>query len=66
MHDGVPLVAPAITSGEDAAAGPGTTPPCKRLTSAALLAGKSEVEIEHGASIYRLRITSLGKLILTK
>jgi hemin uptake protein HemP len=24
------------------------------------------VHIEHGGSVYRLRITSLGKLILTK
>ena len=40
--------------------------PCKRLSSNSLLAGMNEIEIEHGASIYRLRITSLGKLILTK
>lgn len=29
-------------------------------------AGTDEIEIEHGEALYRLRITSLGKLILTK
>lgn len=38
----------------------------RRLASEALLAGDTEIEIEHGAAIYRLRLTSLGKLILTK
>ena len=37
-----------------------------RHTSQALLAGADEVEIEHRGMIYRLRRTSLGKLILTK
>jgi hemin uptake protein HemP len=31
-----------------------------------LFAGANEIEIQHGEAIYRLRITSLGKLILTK
>jgi hemin uptake protein HemP len=72
MHDGDPLVTPAVAPGTTAPLG--TLPreasrsilPCKRLSSDALLAGMNEIEIEHGASIYRLRITSLGKLILTK
>jgi hemin uptake protein HemP len=38
----------------------------KRWSSRDLLAGRHEVEIEHNDSIYRLRLTSLGKLILTK
>lgn len=37
-----------------------------RLRSDQLFAGTEEIEIEHGSAIYRLRITSLGKLILTK
>ncbi|VAW83693.1 hypothetical protein MNBD_GAMMA16-1198 [hydrothermal vent metagenome] len=37
-----------------------------RITSAELLAGQRELVIEHGAEEYRLRITSKGKLILTK
>ena len=45
-----------------AAADPART----RLRSQELLAGASQVEIQHGEAIYRLRITSLGKLILTK
>lgn len=43
---------------------PGATP--RRLTSAQLLDGGTEVEIEHRGSMYRLRLTSLDKLILTK
>ena len=31
-----------------------------------LLAGRNEISITHGDSTYRLRLTSLGKLILTK
>jgi len=37
-----------------------------RLRSDQLFAGTEEIEIEHGNALYRLRITSLGKLILTK
>jgi hemin uptake protein HemP len=38
----------------------------QRLSSASLLQGAPEVEIEHNGAVYRLRQTSLGKLILTK
>ncbi len=39
----------------------------RRLTSEQLFAGGAvEVEIEHQQQVYRLRRTSLGKLILTK
>ena len=38
----------------------------RRLRSAELLGTQQEVEIEHGLVVYRLRLTSLGKLILTK
>ena len=47
----------------------GCTPvPCGplRVSSQSLLAGRHEIEIEHDGAIYRLRRTSLGKLILTK
>ena len=37
-----------------------------RWHSAQLFAGRNEIVIEHGGAVYRLRITSLGKLILTK
>lgn len=50
----VPLLAPTL---------PGNVP---RLASAQLFGQASEVHIEHGDAVYRLRITSLGKLILTK
>ncbi len=41
-------------------------PGLRRLSSRELLAGQTEVEIEHEAQVYRLRRTALGKLILTK
>jgi len=57
----------------DGATGQATTPHCgqaspppARWTSEVLLAGAREVQIEHQGSIYRLRLTQLGKLILTK
>jgi hemin uptake protein HemP len=37
-----------------------------RLSSQSLLGGQREVEIDHGGAVYRLRVTALGKLILTK
>jgi hemin uptake protein HemP len=37
-----------------------------RIDSAQLLAGAVEVHIEHRGTLYRLRQTALGKLILTK
>jgi hemin uptake protein HemP len=36
------------------------------IDSRMLLAGAAEVLIEHGGTIYRLRHTAQGKLILTK
>lgn len=38
----------------------------RRVTSEELLAGKRELVIEHSGEKYRLRLTSKGKLILTK
>ena len=37
-----------------------------KLSSAAILSGHSELQIDHNGEIYRLRKTRLGKLILTK
>lgn len=37
-----------------------------RVSSQSLFSGAHEVEIEHHGAVYRLRLTSLGKLILTK
>jgi hemin uptake protein HemP len=57
---------PALLPG---AAAPGAgAPPTQRArwSSRTLLAGHREVEIEHDSVIYRLQLTSLGKLILTK
>jgi hemin uptake protein HemP len=38
----------------------------RRWRSSELFGSTHEIEIEHGQSVYRLRLTSLGKLILTK
>ncbi|TXD76077.1 hemin uptake protein HemP [Mitsuaria sp. TWR114] len=38
----------------------------RRISSQALMGNDREVEIEHAGQLYRLRVTSLGKLILTK
>jgi len=40
--------------------------PGLRISSEVLLSGKKELIIEHAGEDYRLRITSKGKLILTK
>ena len=45
---------------------PLAVPSARRWRSAELLGLENEIEIEHGQSVYRLRLTSLGKLILTK
>lgn len=37
-----------------------------KVATAQLMKGKREVIIQHGSEEYRLRITSTGKLILTK
>lgn len=45
------------------------TPPAatqRRWRSSDLFGTAQEIEIEHGPAVYRLRQTSLGKLILTK
>ena len=41
-------------------------PDVARISSEQLLGGAQEVQIEHRGALYRLRQTSLGKLILTK
>jgi hemin uptake protein HemP len=41
-------------------------PTTARWRSSELLGSAREVAIEHGGQIYRLRLTALGKLILTK
>jgi hemin uptake protein HemP len=40
--------------------------PLRRVLSDELLGRDQEIEILHGQALYRLRRTSLGKLILTK
>jgi hemin uptake protein HemP len=49
-----------------AAALPAATGARPRVPSNDILRGSAEVEIDHRGTLYRLRVTSLGKLILTK
>jgi hemin uptake protein HemP len=58
---------PAVSSGEAFVATPERNrKTLTRVTSAELLGQSREVIIEHGGDEYRLRLTSQGKLILTK
>jgi hemin uptake protein HemP len=41
-------------------------PAARRWRSTELFGPAQEIEIEHGQAVYRLRLTALGKLILTK
>ena len=45
---------------------PAAAPTNRRWRSTELFGPAHEIEIEHGQAVYRLRLTSLGKLILTK
>ena len=36
------------------------------VSSAEILRGKTEIWIEHGSEMYRLRLTRAGKLLLSK
>lgn len=54
---------PAPAPMPDARIRPGNVP-C--VDSGALLGPRGEVHIAHQGQVYRLRVTSLGKLILTK
>lgn len=38
----------------------------RRLGSEQIFCGSDEVEIDHRGALYRLRITAMGRLILTK
>jgi hemin uptake protein HemP len=60
----------ATPSAADKAGAPDPRPPklarSQRWRSAELFGSAQEIEIEHGQAVYRLRLTALGKLILTK
>ncbi|WP_174821633.1 hemin uptake protein HemP [Duganella rivi] len=61
-----PAMPPAIAAHPVAAAAAvQAVKPVKRITSASLMEGGRELEIEHSGRVYRLRITQLNKLILT-
>ncbi len=65
-----PAAAPGAESGPESAPDPAfnsaSAASLRRVSSEELLAGARELEIVHGDALYRLRLTALGKLILTK
>jgi len=65
MHAEKSILAPASAALPAAARSAAPASSVRRLTSAGLMQDQREVEIEHGNKVYRLRITQLGKLILT-
>jgi hemin uptake protein HemP len=65
MTTPLPATPPAIAARPAASAAAHVTAPVKRISSAGLMDGGREVEIEHAGRIYRLRVTQLNKLILT-
>ena len=56
----------ASTRQRSAAASSPPGAPLRRINSRELLGAAQEIEISHTGQIYRLRLTALGKLILTK
>ena len=68
-HTGTALTGTALTRPPHRAQGSATsTAPLRAAgwSSAQLLAGQLETEISHAGAVHRLRLTALGKLILTK
>ncbi|MGY0195655.1 hemin uptake protein HemP [Leptothrix sp. BB-4] len=67
MSEAAPPTPSPDASAQPHAAGPATRLDApRRLRSVDLLQGADEVLIEHEGACYRLRRTSLGRLILTK
>lgn len=63
--DAAPSASPrTLQAGQDAVEGAESRP--RRLRSGDLLGRGQVLEIVHGDAVYRLRVTALGKLILTK
>lgn len=60
-----PALAPVATTPQRRPA-PLSLPPLPLVDSTRLFAGVSAIQILHGDAVYTLRITRLGKLILTK
>jgi hemin uptake protein HemP len=58
--------ASSLPPSDGAAANPADSAAPRVVTSEALLAGRRELLIQHGAEQYRLRLTASNKLILVK
>jgi hemin uptake protein HemP len=66
QHPQAPIATPTLPPTAQSAQPASRRDEVARISSDELLAGALEVQIEHRGSLYRLRQTSLGKLILTK
>lgn len=58
--------APALAGGTPVAGLPCCAAVARIWRSGELLGSHSEIQIDHHGALYRLRVTALGKLILTK
>lgn len=59
-------IQPSPSTAATPAAGPAAAGHLRQVDSATLLGTQREVLIVHAQQVYRLRVTALGKLILTK
>lgn len=67
LQDDAPIkTAPQAAVPQQSCEAPRSVGAARRWQSAVLFGNEQEIEIQHGQAIYRLRQTSLGKLILTK
>jgi hemin uptake protein HemP len=64
MHPSTPL--PTLGPARHPEAPPAAALPVPCLASRSLFGDAREIHIDHEGQLYRLRITALGKLILTK
>lgn len=67
MATPLPSTPPGPTTAAEAGGQPRHAPaPPRRIDSSDLFGPDRQLEITHGSAVYRLSLTSLGKLILTK
>lgn len=65
MPTALPMTLPVSQPAMSARPAQSAVSPTKRISSAGLMDGGRELEIEHAGRVYRLRVTQLNKLILT-
>lgn len=64
--DGVEPTQPAAPGAAADSSSAPSGPQTERIDSESLLQGRRQIELLHQGEVYRLQVTRLGKLILTK